>query len=211
MKICYIFGSMPCPDTLPQITKEDMVIAADGGYLHCINKNITPDLTVGDFDSLTDIKPQGEVIYHNPIKNDTDMKLAVDEGIKAGYEKFVIFGGVGGRTDHFIANLSLLVYISKKGKKAVMCSDNETFTAVTNDKLKLSKDRKDYISVFSADTTVSGVTLSNLKYTLKDATLTNDFALGVSNEFIGESAEISVEKGTLIITLQGTDFEDLLK
>ena len=211
MKICYIFGSMPCPDNLPDINKDDLIIAADGGYEHCLKNNISPHLTVGDFDSLENVKPDGEIVYHPPIKNDTDMKLAVEEGIKAGYNKFVIFGGTGGRTDHFIANLSLIVDLSKQNKKAVLCSNDEVFTAITNDKLIFDKKRAGYVSVFSADTKSIGVNLKNLKYQLENATLTNDYALGVSNEFIGKQAEISVADGTLLITLQTNKFDDIIK
>ena len=45
----------------------------------------------------------------------------------------------------------------------------------------------------------TGVSETGLKYLLDNFTMTNAYPVGVSNEFIGEPAEISVETGTLLI------------
>ena len=59
-----------------------------------------------------------------------------------------------------------------------------------------------YLSVFSLSEVSRGVTLKGLMYTLEKGELRNDFPLGVSNEFIiDEEAEITVEDGTLLITV----------
>jgi len=57
--------------------------------------------------------------------------------------------------------------------------------------------------VFIAGDAATGVTLTGLKYPLNEATLTNDYPLGVSNEFTGVPAKIQVRKGTLIIAWTG--------
>ena len=61
-----------------------------------------------------------------------------------------------------------------------------------------------FISVFSLSDESVGVCESGLKYTLDDYTLNNRFPLGVSNEFIGESAKISVKSGTLLIVFESS-------
>ena len=58
---------------------------------------------------------------------------------------------------------------------------------------------KGRLSVFSMTEKSDGVTLSDLKYELKDAVITNDFPIGISNEFIGKAASVTVEKGTLLV------------
>jgi len=62
--------------------------------------------------------------------------------------------------------------------------------------------RVDKISVFALDREVHGVTMRGFKYPLNDATLTNEFPIGVSNEFAGEKGVVSVRDGALLIVLQ---------
>lgn len=54
------------------------------------------------------------------------------------------------------------------------------------------------LSLFSLGEKADGVTISGMKYELENAVLTNDFPIGISNEFIGEEAMISVEEGELV-------------
>ena len=75
---------------------------------------------VGDFDSLGQV-PEGENIVRHPVmKDDTDMMLAVKLGLERGYTRFHIYGGMGGRTDHTIANIQTLAYIAGRGASAFL-------------------------------------------------------------------------------------------
>ncbi len=47
------------------------------------------------------------------------------------------------------------------------------------------------------------VTLSGLLYPLSEATLAPDFPLGVSNEFTGAEAEVTVGEGLLTVIWSG--------
>ena len=89
--------------------------------------------------------------------------------------------------------------LSEKGYRAFLYGEGYGITAITNGKAELEGEKGKYISVFSASDISVGVTLKNLKYTLTDGELRNNFPLGVSNEFTGETAELSVKKGTLVI------------
>ena len=106
---------------------------------------------------------------------------------------------MGGRPDHTLANYSLLASLSKKGVRAYMTGEGYTVTAVTDAGVMISGKEGNTLSVFSWSDASYGVTLRNLKYTLDNAVLKNDFSLGVSNSFIDRTAEISVEKGTLLV------------
>ena len=75
-----------------------------------------------------------------------------------------------------------------------------------NETIKFHRGNTGYISVFSLSEISRGVTIKGLMYNLEGGTLTNDFPLGVSNEFIiDEEAEITVEEGTLLITVYFSD------
>ena len=109
--ICYIIGAGECSRLLLQLKDEDFVIAVDGGYEYVKENRI--DLVVGDFDSLGYVPKHSKVISLPPEKDDTDMLVAIKEGLKAGYRTFRIYGGCGGRIDHTIANVQHLAYLVK--------------------------------------------------------------------------------------------------
>ena len=94
----------------------DLIIAADSGYLGAQKLGIRPDILLGDFDSLGDVKtPDSVKRLQVPSEKDfTDTQLAVDTAIKNGATEIVIIGGLDGRLDHTLSNLAILEQLSKK-------------------------------------------------------------------------------------------------
>jgi len=207
-KRCFIAGAGEfCESALP--VSGDYIIAADGGYAALISRGITPDLIVGDFDSLAPdllsaVLNHPNVIRSSAEKDDTDMMLAVRHGMERRYKTFFINGGLGGRLDQTLANIQILVYIADNGARGTLFGHGVCVTVIKNGELRFSRgEAGGTISVFSARDKAEGVTLKGLKYPLDDATLTNDSPLGVSNEFTGIPAVVSVREGTLIVIWDG--------
>ncbi|MCI9296683.1 MAG: thiamine diphosphokinase [Lachnospiraceae bacterium] len=198
--ICYIVGAGENYGLEFERGMDDLVIAADAGLNYLEEKKIVPDLIVGDFDTLQYV-PRGKNVLKLPAeKDDTDMSIAIKEGIRAGYGKFHIYCGTGGRIDHTIANLQMLSYLSEHGKQGLLFDKDCVLTAITDREIFFEKIDSGYISIFSCSDRSVGVYLRRLKYELHDATLTNSFPLGVSNEFNGMESSIAVKKGTLLIS-----------
>lgn len=198
MQKCYIFGALEPKELYYIPENNDFVIAADKGLSVVEKLNIKPDHIIGDFDSLGFV-PAGDNVIKLPVeKDDTDIGYAVKYALSKGCSDFVIYGGIGGQIDHTFANIQLCAYISKRGGRAVFVGDGVFVTAVTDSGLTF-ENASGRVSVFSADTTSKGVCLRGFKYDLDNAVLSSDFPLGVSNEFIGKNATVSVEKGTLVI------------
>jgi len=200
VKRCYIAGAGEFNDqVLPG--KGDYVIAADAGYTALMSLGITPDLVVGDFDSLKCIPDHPNIALSPVEKDDTDMMLAVRQGLKLGFKTFIINGGLGGRLDQTLANMQILAYIAENGARGTLFGQGVSVTAIKNGELTFSTEEKKggTISVFCAGSKAKGVTLEGLKYPLDNATLTSDNPLGVSNEFTGVPATVSVREGILII------------
>jgi len=101
MGCCVIFCAAEFDALARPLEKDDYIIAADGGWLACRKTGITPDLLLGDFDSLR-TRPDFPNILRVPVeKDDTDTMLAVKTGLERGETEFHIYGGMGGRrTDH---------------------------------------------------------------------------------------------------------------
>ena len=177
----------------------DFVIAADRGLMYLQELGITPDLVIGDFDSLGNIPRFENIIVLPCEKDDTDTGAAVAEGICRGYKNFVLYGASGGRIDHTIANIQLISSLSQRGMRAVINAGETSYTSITDGGLRFGAQSRGYISVFSHSDISYGVTLKGLKYPLDDYTLKNTAALGVSNEFCGVESEIAVAHGTLTV------------
>lgn len=196
---CYIAGAGENYGLDIRPEAGDFVIAVDAGYRFLEEKGIGIDLAIGDFDTLRYIPRHPNVTVLEAEKDDTDMRAAVREGLQAGYERFCIYCGTGGRLDHTLANLQLLADVSGRGKSGFLFDRDCVITAVTDAALQFPGGLSGYVSVFSHTERSEGVCLEGLKYRLRDAVLTNNYPLGISNEFTCAESRISVRKGTLLV------------
>ena len=200
-KICYLVGAGEA-SPLPDIKESDLLIAVDGGLTLCLLQGKTPHLLVGDLDSLADAPPPELPLVRFPVKKDeTDTYLAYLEGVKRGYSHFEIYGGLGGRADHTIANLQLLRRIAGEGRSVALVGKNTRMLAFSDSSVTLKTYPGQSIGVFSLSEISTGVCISGAAYALENGTLRSDFPLGVSNAALGESVTLSVKKGILLAVL----------
>ena len=178
------------------VSEQDFVIAVDGGYDY-IKDLCRVDLAVGDFDSLGYVPEGIATLKHNPIKDYTDTYLAFEEAYKRGYDEFVVYGALGGRLDHTVANLQCAYDFAKKGVKVELIGKDCTAEVVTGKKT-LRGPKGQTFSLFAFDE-ARGVYIRNGKYPLTDATLKNTFPLGVSNELLDGDCEIEIKDGHVLL------------
>ena len=201
--ICYIVGAAPT-EALPSPREGDFLIAADKGSEALRAAGIAPDLIMGDFDSLG-FTPEGEnVLPHSPIKDDTDLLLAIRWAMERGWRRFVIYGALGGkRLDQTVASFQTLRFLAEHGVHGRLVGDGWNVTLLQNAALRFPPAASGWLSLFVSGEEARGVTLRGLKYELTDAVLTCGMPLGVSNEFLGKEACISVADGALFVLWQG--------
>lgn len=185
-----------------QNTKEpyEFVVAVDGGYSPLQKIDRTPDVAIGDFDSLGYV-PAGCVVIQFPSeKNSSDTELALHHVERRGYKEVDIYGVLGGRMDHTFANLQLLAAFTDRGMRIVLYGDVYAVTAVSGPgEIILPPKECGRVSVFALGGECEGVYERGLKYKLEGEPLSNRTTRGLSNEFDGEEATIGLEKGMLLI------------
>lgn len=187
----------------------DMCIAVDGGYLYCKMLGLEPDLIIGDMDSMDDsvradmerIKSESpeKVIKLSPEKDDTDTLAAIRIALDKGYRQFRIYGALGGRVEHTIANIQCLSFLKNQEAKAYIMDANLMMTVIKDETVRFKKSMEGYMSVFSLGEKAEAVTIRGMKYELENAVVTNDYPIGISNEFVGEEGEVTVKNGMLLI------------
>ncbi len=180
----------------------DYVIAVDAGLTHLEALGRKADLALGDFDSLGYVPQDLRVARFSPKKNKSDMELALERARNMRHDEFFVYGALGGRLDHTLANLYLFAKYSEKGAIVNAIGASEALTFVTGpDTYEMPAQESGTVSVFSLSDEAKGVFERGLAYELDDATLSNRTSLGLSNEFIGEPVLIGVESGTIAVIL----------
>ena len=202
MKRCIIFSAGTFYGLQRRPSPDDYVIAADAGYLACLVAGVTPDLLLGDFDSLERPKDFPNDIKTAPAeKDDTDTMLAVRAGLEAGCDTFYFYGATGGkRLDHTIANFQTLLWLRKQGARGYIYEEGYIWTVIENESLAITRAAENaVVSVFCIGEDARGVTLEGLGYKLEDAILTADRPIGVSNRMESSKAKITVSDGALLV------------
>ena len=198
MSVCYIVGAGEFYGTLSP-KEGDLIIAADGGYDTLRALGITPDLILGDMDSVNADAAGIERLVFPVRKDETDSFLAYREGVRRGYSEFTLYGCVGGRDDHTFANYALLVYARERGHKMTLIGKSSDTFAMINESVTISGEPLSHLSVFAFGGDAHGVSVRGAEYEADGVTLTPSFPLGVSNRFSGGEVRVSVENGKLLV------------
>lgn len=199
MKRCVIIAGSPQFHPVPT-GPDDFVIACDRGWNHAKASGMKVDLLLGDMDSIQgEPGPELPKIRMPREKDDTDTMAAIRHGLTLGYREFLLLGALGGRLDHTMANLQAAAFLSRQGARCILLDEETTAMLLTDGSIHLPRRQGYALSLFSFTETCLGVSASGVRYPLHNATLTNTMPVGVSNEWSGEEARISVEQGTLMI------------
>ncbi|MBN2283566.1 MAG: thiamine diphosphokinase [Deltaproteobacteria bacterium] len=190
----------------------DSIICADGALRYLRAAGIMPDLVVGDMDSVDDetlryFSQRGcEVRKHPRHKNETDTQLALEAAFALKPGRIVIFGALGGRLDHTLANISLLVAAASRGIEARII-DEACDVFVVDDVCEIEGTLRDTVSVLPLSSEVTGITLEGFEYSLKDGSMEIGMPYGISNRLADVRARISVQSGRLLVIQFGREVE----
>lgn len=202
MRCVIISGS---PDTNVEeikslCTSDDFIVCADSGYSFAKKAGLTPNLIIGDFDSLKEELPQNtEVVKLNTHKDDTDTEHCVMECIRRGYKDFLLLGSIGGRTDHTFANIATLAFLSEYNYNGIARNNGEEIRILKEGPYEMNNKKGLIFSVFPYGCESVNVTYKGAEYMLNNKTLTYNVSRGISNVFVDDEAEITINRGRAIL------------
>ena len=182
----------------------DFLVAVDGGLQHLKRVGLTPDLLIGDLDSvdaadLAEIVDAGiEILRFPPAKDQTDLELALEQALKLGYAQIVVAYAFGDRVDHTLGNLSLLTRPDLAGK-SISLDDGQVEARLLDNNASLPTQPGELVSLIAWGEPVEGITTKGLEYPLNNETLTPWQTRGISNIALSDSIEISVKSGSLLM------------
>jgi thiamine pyrophosphokinase len=194
-------GEAPSAELVASLRREgDLIVAADAGARHALACGLLPDAVVGDLDSFSEdpalaaAVPAGR-LYRVSKLDTTDLEKAVAWAIERGCTEIDILGAGGGRSDHALANLSVLKH--HRGRAALRVHD-ELFEISLVDGTATVEGPPGTVISLVAIGVCRGVTTSGMRWPLKDFTL--EFGpRGVHNEIEHSPASVSVRSGDLLL------------
>jgi thiamine pyrophosphokinase len=179
------------------------VICADGGARHLDAAGIIPDLIVGDMDSL-DSESLGyyeakgcRIIRHLRQKDETDTELALHEAFRMEPAEVWIWGALGHRVDHALANISLLALGKQKGIE-VKLIDEWCEVFLIDRRTVIAGEAGQTVSLFPFAGPAAGITLTGFEFPLRSAVMEIGRPYGVSNRLMADQGVIEVDSGCLL-------------
>lgn len=208
-RIVYIItgGELGDPTFLREQAASDApaaLICADGGARHLKAAGMFPTLIVGDMDSLDLCSQESyasmgvRIIRHPREKDETDTELALREAFVMAPTEVRIWGALGGRIDHTLANLSLLVQGIQRGVEVRLIDEwCELFLVTRRTVLEGMEGQTVSLLPFMGE--VSGVTLTGFEYPLTKAAMAVGRPYGISNVLTAGQGVIEVDSGCLLV------------
>ena len=202
MRRCVIVGGADINNVAAvksRLRQDDFFVFCDSGLKHRAALGADAGLIVGDFDSYENPLLDVETIVLPREKDDTDSVYAVKEALRRGYRDFLLIGVVGGRLDHTLGNVSILLYLDSLGVKGAILDDYSEMEIVSNKPACIDGSFA-FFSLLNISGTAKGVAIKGAKYPLDGAEITCEYQYGISNEVLpGETTEVTVKEGRLLL------------
>lgn len=193
------------PEIISERQPSDLIIAADGGTHHCSSLGITPNVIIGDFDSLdpnevTDYQHAGvEVIQYPVHKDEIDLELVLQFIMNQEISEVYIIGALGDRWDMTLANIMLMAHPKYCRLKIRLLDGSQELVLLRGeDQIEIHGQSGYQLSLIPLAGEVFGVTTYGLEYPLNDETLYFGSTRGVSNVFVHDNAQVIIREGTLL-------------
>ena len=188
-----IVGNRPLTRNIIDLSKNKLIIAADGGADRLLEYEILPDKVIGDFDSISEktaTKLEDWLILNKDIQN-TDLEKAVDYATERGAKEILIVGWSGGRIDHTMAALGLAF-----NPKVELIDDKFTVKAIFDLETFIGKENTLFSLLAIPEARVS---IKGAKWNLQHEKLKMG-GRGIHNE-IGSSGKVTIERhsGNLLL------------
>lgn len=205
MKALIITGGESPPPEFIRLLAESapLIIAADSGFDTAQKAGVSPDLVVGDFDSIEDKRelarlPRGIVQEYPEDKDDTDTEIALDSAFSRGADHIVIAGGGGGRLDHVLAMYQLF----RRGRKSPRewhTGKESVYYIRQDESIRLGIEVGALVSVFPAENgRCFGMNSLGLKWPLAGLDWDKGH-FGVSNRALADSVSIAAGSNPLLV------------
>ena len=183
-----------------QIKSSDIIIAVDGAANILMENEITPDVAIGDFDSIdSSHKDNISTIVNTEDQNKTDLEKTLDWCIDHNYTLLSIFGISGKSEDHFLGNFFIINEYSDT-INCIIYTDYSTITPCIGENT-FDSFKGETVSIVSFEKE-NKITSTNLQYPL-DAYELSPSVRAIRNTSLGET--FTIESSDKVMVFQVKD------
>ena len=196
------FSKMYSPDD------DEYLVGVDQGAETIIRNKLSPDLSIGDFDSgsINKIRNKSKslIIYH-PDKDKSDLELALihlaskdfqeQHNTKKLLRNIILYNATGRRLDHYRSVINLLIRYTHL---PIVLLDKHNRIEVVNANTVFKKNDYKYISFFAIDPDTK-ISLKGFKYNLDNAPLSIYDSFGLSNEILEKEGTLITNNKKILV------------
>lgn len=184
-------------ETVP-IFKDADYIGIDYGAVRCMKQQIPMVMAVGDFDSTNETELEALQSYTDvrklpAHKNETDSEEAIACALKLGYDDLILYGSLGGRIDHEMANFHLLIY---RDLPITLMDEQNIVKVIKPGTYKVQK-LHTYLSFLALEE--SCITETGVAYPLQECKLSPADIFPISNEITDAQAMVTLHYGRMLM------------
>lgn len=181
----------------------DLIVAADGGLHNAMSVGVTPQIVIGDMDSVSPSELAGaekagtQILRFPKEKDETDLELAIHYVLEKQSAEIIVIGALGGRLDQMLGNLSLLTDVPSGVD--IRLDDGKEEVRLADHRIVITGKPGDVISLIPWGAAVTGIWTEGLRFPLRDEILLPNKSRGISNEMMDLKASVKFSKGKLIV------------
>lgn len=204
-RVVIFAGGELSPEFLHVLDEDDFIIGADQGAWFLVSNGYTPDIAVGDFDSVSpealqeiESKSKTTITCDAVNKDLTDSEMALDLAMDQQPESIILLGVTGTRMDHTLASIQMM---TRALQRQINCyvMDSHNYITLTGSQVLVENLGYTYVSLLPLTPEVTGITLEGFQYPLTDATLKLGQSLAVSNKLLSARGTVTIRSGLLLI------------
>ena len=206
-----IGGHAPMSQALAYLDPDTVIICADSGLDHALALGLTPNVFLGDMDSVSVASLERsrhedwEIITHDSDKDQTDTELALAYAVAHNFQHVTLLWGSGDRIDHILGVMAALADPSLSVMKTLLAWIGSDRVEILHGPKKLDSTAPigSTLSLIPLGGSAHGVTTAGLMWNLDNEELSAHSARSVSNRVKKTSIQISIDRGVLAIVYPG--------